>query len=135
MDFKVRIRTDTPLFFLHKKLKERHGRMNELKLYVDNIWWRLSVRRHVDVCVCVCVCVCVKPAGGVACVEAVPFFLSRDVLCRALVIVDPASPVFLTEENHVLFVRCPELRAHTTLLKVQEERERGAHHGGRVQDV
>eukprot|EP00591_Stephanopyxis_turris_P012320 CAMPEP_0195531660 /NCGR_PEP_ID=MMETSP0794_2-20130614/35994_1 /TAXON_ID=515487 /ORGANISM="Stephanopyxis turris, Strain CCMP 815" /LENGTH=108 /DNA_ID=CAMNT_0040663549 /DNA_START=22 /DNA_END=344 /DNA_ORIENTATION=- len=33
MDFKIRIRTTTPLFFLHKKLKERHGRMNDLKLY------------------------------------------------------------------------------------------------------
>ena len=37
MDFKVRIRTDTPLFFLHKKLKERHGRMNELKLYKKSV--------------------------------------------------------------------------------------------------
>lgn len=37
MDFKIRIRTDTPLFFLHKKLKERHGRMNELKLYKKSV--------------------------------------------------------------------------------------------------
>jgi hypothetical protein len=37
MDFKVRIRTDTPLFFLHKQLKERHGRMKELQLYRKSV--------------------------------------------------------------------------------------------------
>ena len=37
MDFKIRVKIATPLFFLVKKLKERHGRMLDLKLYKRSV--------------------------------------------------------------------------------------------------